>query len=318
MTRNAAGTFGYYRNGALVSNHAIASVALYSTNRAFLQTNASYWTGQAAAGVIGGGLTSTEQLALYNALNAYIASTRIFAAFTTPPTPARQTLIQNAVASLMTAGVWDKLDALYMFAAADAQAAKVNWKNPGTYNASEVLAPTFTADQGFTGASTKYLDSGFNPTTAPTPQFVQNSAAFFAWSLTDIDAATAIFGPATATGSGESMLFPRSAGTVNLYINQGSNSTLANTDGSGFFTVVRRAASGASAIEVYRNTTSLGTGSIASVAPANQSFAFLKRGAAAFWTGQVAAGGFGSQLSAGEQLAAYNTLRTYLTGVGVP
>ncbi len=324
-SRTGASTNAYYRNGVATpyETPATASTALSSTTLWFLNRPSSptqYWTGQIAAGGCGSGLTAADQTALYNALNAYIASVRIFSAFTTPPSAARQTLIQNCVGSLITAGVWDKLDALYMLAAADSQAAKINWKAPGTYNCTEVNAPAFTADSGFLGASTKYIDSNFNPTTATTPNFIQNSSSIFAWSLS-VAADSILIGTAAATGtSGESYFLPWFVGGGNYFfarVSSSADQTILNpfSTGLGFWVGSR---TGASATDFYRNGgASFLTSATASAAPANAKLTIMHRGGQ-YSTGTIAASGFGSGLSAADNTALYNALRTYLTGVGVP
>src|SRR5262252_6152224 len=70
------------------------------------------------------------------------ASLAIFAAFSTPPDTTRKGVIDTCVRALKSAGVWTKLDVLYLFAAADSQAARVNWKNPGTYDGTATNSPT--------------------------------------------------------------------------------------------------------------------------------------------------------------------------------
>lgn len=88
---------------------------------------------------------------------------------TTPPTSGRATAIETFIAALVTAGVWDKLDLLYVLAAADAQAAGLNWKRP-LENALTVGAgaPNFTADRGYQGNGTsEYLTTGFSPNLTP-------------------------------------------------------------------------------------------------------------------------------------------------------
>ena len=107
-----------------------------------------------------------------------------FSPFTTPPDPTRKALINTLVKSLKAAGVWTKLDALYLFAAADAQAARRNWIQD-LYNATAVSSPTFAADRGYTGdGAAAYLDTGFNPSTASSPKLTQNSAHASAWDRT--------------------------------------------------------------------------------------------------------------------------------------
>jgi hypothetical protein len=43
-------------------------------------------------------------------------------------TDASGTPIDTLIANLKAQGVWEKLDALYVFAAEDAETAKINWK----------------------------------------------------------------------------------------------------------------------------------------------------------------------------------------------
>jgi len=77
-------------------------------------------------------------------------ATALFARFTTPPTTERKALIDALIVALKAAGVWSKLDALYVYAAADSQAARRNWI-ADVANAVAVSGPTFTVDRGFTG-----------------------------------------------------------------------------------------------------------------------------------------------------------------------
>ncbi|WP_336802535.1 hypothetical protein, partial [Kaistia sp. MMO-174] len=73
-----------------------------------------------------------------------------FARLTNQPTTARKKLYNDLIVSLKTAGVWAKLDALYVLAAADAQAARQNLV-ANAYNISASGSPVFTADRGYTG-----------------------------------------------------------------------------------------------------------------------------------------------------------------------
>jgi hypothetical protein len=107
-------------------------------------------------------------------------SLAIFEAFTTPPTAERKALIDTCVRALVAGGVWDLLDVLDVSAAADDQASLINWISPGTHDATAVDGPSFVADQGYTFASTAYLDSNFNPATAG-GNYAQNSCSVFGW-----------------------------------------------------------------------------------------------------------------------------------------
>ena len=101
----------------------------------------------------------------------------IFSAFTSAPSYQRKLLINKTVASLIASGIWNKLDALGFMAAADSQAARINWIAPGTYTLVAQNSPTFTTDRGYMGdGSSAYLKTGVDPST--TAKFQQNSGSF--------------------------------------------------------------------------------------------------------------------------------------------
>lgn len=177
----------------------------------------------------------------------------IFGAFTTPPDDTRKGLINAYVLALKAGGVWNSLDGLYVFAAADSQAALINWRNPGTHDATLVNAPTFTQDRGFTGNGTNsYVNSNFNPSTAG-GLYVQNSAHISARSLTDLGAGNnnqRLIGIAANDATARALLLPRNTSNqVQANFNSPNATAGANTDASDLFTVNR---SGASAVEVYK------------------------------------------------------------------
>jgi len=110
----------------------------------------------------------------------------LFARFTTPPTVERKAAINALIVALKGASAWEKLDVLYVRAAADSQAARLNWKQD-QYNSTAVSSPAFTADRGFTpDGAASYLSSGFNPTVATDALFAQDDAHVGAWHLTDL------------------------------------------------------------------------------------------------------------------------------------
>lgn len=75
----------------------------------------------------------------------------LFAAMSVEPDAARKTLINDLIAGLKADGIWAELDLLYVKAAHDAQAGRLNWKNPGTFDLIEVNSPAFHTDRGYTG-----------------------------------------------------------------------------------------------------------------------------------------------------------------------
>lgn len=167
------------------------------------------------------------------------AAQAIFAAFTTPPTTARKAIINTCVVALKTAGVWSILDCLYVMAAADSQAARVNWKSPGTFTLSPANSPTFTVDRGYQGdGSTSYIDTGFTPSTAG-GSFSLNSAHLGVWSRSDVNAGVCDMG--AGSGAATSSMFARSAGNFAGRSNDssGSSTIVATADSLGHFVVGR-------------------------------------------------------------------------------
>lgn len=118
----------------------------------------------------------------------------LFARMTGPPDPARKALYDNLIralkASVSVAGnpatsIWAKLDALYLLAAHDAQAAQRNIRQD-LYNLAPVSAPVFAADGGYTGDGVDdWLATGFNASTAG-GNFTQNSAHMAVWTGTAV------------------------------------------------------------------------------------------------------------------------------------
>lgn len=241
----------------------------------------------------------------------------IFNAFTTPPTAARKTAIDTAVKALVSGDVWDNFDVLHVYAAADSQAAAINWKNPGTFTASPIALTTFTADRGFTGnGTTTYVDTTFNPTTASSPKFVQNSAHMGVWVLTArAGADMADIGMTTVAGTN---LYPRFTDN-NAYLRLNDSvetGGFAVTTSNGFYLANR---SGASSREGYKDGASIGTyAASASAAPLNQNIVVCNGGGvgAHLSTDQCAAACVGSSLNSTQQLALYNALLAYMQAVG--
>jgi hypothetical protein len=174
--------------------------------------------------------TSNTETKTIDAVSDYeTESEAIFAAFTTPPDDTRKGHIDTFVAALKTAGVWAKLDILYVFAAADSQAAGINWKNPGTYDASQINSPAFTADRGFASNGTSsHINTGFTPSTAG-GNFSQNSA-HMAGRLLDngTDAGSRIGGQSLSAGNSTHMETTRASfsGGVAVYVMCGGSQIL--------------------------------------------------------------------------------------------
>ena len=239
-----------------------------------------------------------------------------FARLATQPSAARKVQYNTLIASLANAGLWSKLDALYVFAAADQATALTNLIS-SSYGASAVGAPAFTTDQGFTGGTSKYLDSNFKPSTAG-GNFQQNSACGFAWSLTAGAIGAATVG--SKANASPLTIYPYQTGSLLLQgvINGVSFSpaSVSVSSGAGLSAVDRGAPNAQS---IYRNGTALASNSTASAALANQDIVFLTTNLVEWYNGTVAVGGFGGHLSATDHANLYSALHAYLQAVaGVP
>ncbi len=241
-------------------------------------------------------------------------SHKVFRAMTTPQTNARKYLINTLISSLKTAGVWTKLDCLYVLAAADSQAALVNWKNPGTFNLTAAGSPTFSADDGYTGdASSASLATGFTPSTAG-GSYTQDSAHIGAWVLNDITS-TSAYSIAHISGSTpQAIMRPRSTATQAVWtVNNATAVTTATVTTSAGHTMANRSA--ADAQQIYKDGAELGT-SVGASTGLPTSAIHLLRGFSSFSAHQVAAAHIGGSLGADEVGDLYDALSAYLTAVG--
>lgn len=168
------------------------------------------------------------------------ASEAIFAEFTTPPSVTNKVNINRLVVTLQSASIWDNLDLLYVLAAADSQAALINWKNPGTKTLSAVNSPTFTAYAGYAGnGTTSRLNTAWTPSTEAV-KYTLNNASVWVWSRTNSQAAVADIGSVGA-GTDTCQIRIRTAANVALFGVNSATSSVANTSSSGLFGSQRRA-----------------------------------------------------------------------------
>lgn len=236
------------------------------------------------------------------------------AAMTSPQTSARKTLIDNWFTAIKAASILTKLDSFQEYAAADSQAALVDWILPSRI-ATLVNAPSFVADRGFTGNGTdQSITTNY---TAGSGSFLQDSSTIFAWSLTaGQDASLSIYGGInTASTLATTLIAPRNASNQALYrMNRTTTSTVAGvTDGSGLFWA-RRDTSTTS--QLGRNTTQLAANtSVSSNSMPTGGMTALKVGTA-FSARQVAVVGSAGYLNDTEIAALYNATLAYMQGVG--
>lgn len=244
----------------------------------------------------------------------------LFARFTTPPTSARKKIINDLIVALKGAGVWSKLDILYVMAAHDAQAARQNWITDAC-NLSEVNAPSFTIDEGYSTDVTgsKYLTTNYNPGDGGEHHYKLNDAHLGIWSKTSGSLANAVdLGARVSSTNSRATIITRSAGNAfDASINQNAAFNAATiNDGSGHFVGVRR---GSGAVESYKNGTSIATGSNASTAIPNLEWLIGACNQAGtptlFSTRQYSFAHAGAQLSGTEVDAIYDAFSTFLDAI---
>ncbi|MFN3814878.1 DUF2793 domain-containing protein [Brevundimonas sp.] len=91
------------------------------------------------------------------------ATQDVLTACDNPPTRARTFRMDDLIRALEAAGVWDRLTALYLTAAHDDQAARLNLKTPGLYDLTPVNGPVFTPELGWSGDGVDgWLDTGLS------------------------------------------------------------------------------------------------------------------------------------------------------------
>lgn len=235
---------------------------------------------------------------------------------------ARRKLVNGLIQTLKSAGVWNALDRLWLFAAENSTAALIDLVARST--ATAVNSPTFTADRGYTGNGTSsYLDSNFNPGTAPGPkQYAANDASFGTWVVTP---PTTVNGFEVANEFGAYSFFATRWSSVNRRweVNSASNPSTPLAHGgehTGFFHG-ERVSSTAGAL--YRNGSPLMTTDATSIGVIPNRKVFIlgyvhTSTPSNFSNAQIGAVHVGRSLGAEGQARLYAALRTYMTAVGVP
>ena len=97
-----------------------------------------------------------------------LPETRLWcAAMTAKPPDWLIRALDDYVRALKVSGAWDGIDIGYVFGLHAQQAARINFKNPGSFTLTEVNSPTWTQWQGYTGDGVSMLlDTGYNPSAA--------------------------------------------------------------------------------------------------------------------------------------------------------
>jgi hypothetical protein len=221
------------------------------------------------------------------------------------------------------------LDALYILATNNATTASLNLCGT-SYSLIAVNSPTFAVDQGYTGvggfgcnlSNCALLNTQFNPGTATTPNYSQNSASFGAYDTTSSTAANVAVIIGTRASSNQNYFqIQSSAGTFGAEIT-GDSFTLtgSNSNHQGAYVLSR---TGAATTALYKNgSATLGTGTSASTAIGSSNvFTILAfgppSGPADGTTDQISAAFIGGALTSSQAFAINNRINAYMKALGV-
>ena len=241
----------------------------------------------------------------------------LFARMSSQPDAAHKGYINTAIVALKSAGIWALRDAIWVPAVPTVQAATLNWKQ-NLYNLTPVVAPTFTADRGYTGdGATTYLSSGLIPG-AGGLNYVQNSAnvsvyvrnAFIGGNLYDLG---------VYDGAAGTLVGPLAGNQIQLDLNDALSATgIAAGTLPGMYSADR---SVSTTIAKYKNGALLGSEAVVSTTPAGiHDFYILTANAQGTPTGfspdNVAYVAVGGSLGATKIGQEYSIMQAYMTSIG--
>lgn len=250
----------------------------------------------------------------YTVVNA--ETTTLLAAMSVQPDQRRTAIIDTFIGALKAAGVWSKIDAMWVAAAHDEQAGRLNWKSPGSFTLTAVNTPTFTTDRGFNGnGSTSYLDTGWDRSTDGV-QYTRDDAHGSLYQLTHGGNQVPTFadnqaGPRFAVGARSDAVGGAGGNTVNSATVVSQNTTGSMTPNH---TLVRRNNSTQQSI-VRDGVEVLAPAAANSQALGTADLVFNKYGSN-YNSSRWAGGSVGAYLDDTEALAFYNAWYAYMVAVG--
>ena len=249
---------------------------------------------------------------------------------TEEPSKSHTQLIDDTIYQLKQAGIWSKLDCLYLLAAPSTGVAAVNWINPGQYNLTAVNSPTFTPNQGYSGrvdaVTPPYLQTGFNPVALEgtdddgngvvdepwAAQFRADNNAMFVWATYVEDTAAYIIGtrahainPFSASYS--TRVYARNGAESGVYVS-------GVTRASGLYGMSR---DNSTDFDMYVNGVNAGTVAQSSGVMYSESIQILKRAAnSETCNGNIIrCAGFGASLSDAEYGDLYRIIANYMSRI---
>jgi|SRR3990172_2015167 len=249
--------------------------------------------------------------------NSYDIGTIEYNSFlTTPLSASRLRIVDTLVRALKYSGNWTLIDRLWLFASETQQGAQISLVNPSSTAITEVNAPAWVANQGYTSnGTTSYLNSNINIATG-TVQYTQNNACIGLYSRSNVAEDLYDMGVFDGGTTRRAQIISRSlTDTMNAALNSNTNSTMANTSSSGLMISARTASD---LTTFYRNAVSLGTINAASASISSYNLFVLCLNATGSATGYSTKQISMSLIGAGSinQLSLYNSIQAYMLSIG--
>jgi len=225
------------------------------------------------------------------------------------PRRQRSFLIDDTIQALVDDGIWDKLGALWVFAAHDEGAALINWRYPTFLTSTNTGGTSFTIDQGFTG-NTGNTDRITLCDLSTVPLYALNDAHAAVW-CEDGTSTTGVLGQNSTAGT--LVIRPYDGTNFRAQMNDGTNSIVgAVADRNGMYVVNRDASTD---YDGYKDGALIGNVVVNSTAVSADSLCVLRVGTAET-NDRVLMASLGSALTAGEVTAFYTAMAAYFTDLG--
>lgn len=234
------------------------------------------------------------------------------------PDGTHTTAYTTLIDGLVSDGVWAKLDALWICAAADEATALTNLVSSSFGSTNNGAA--FSADHGFTGdGSSDYVDTGFNPVSAA-GHYVQDSASFGYY-----DRTSAVSGVPIAMGANDGSnvahIQLQSGGLATCVVNAGGGDVFFPSGTAQGMMIATRTDATTSKIYANGSLATSGTGSASSTGSVNANFFLAARNQGgtpvAFADHEFAAAFLGGALTATDAGNLSARINAYMTALGV-
>ena len=257
-----------------------------------------------------GGVAAGSPFTLPPTTLSGINAASLCARMTVQPTWARRSLIETCIKTLIDGGVWEKLDGLYVFAAHDEQAAKLNWIGAGAQDITAVNAPVFEIDRGFTGdGATNYLDTNTPANTLE--KYSANDASMGVYVRTSMSAINQV----DVSAGTSAYLNTHQSGNIIIRANSSAGGAISipnGGNGAGLTAWSRDASN----VTAYKFGASVGSAAVGAGSLASMTVRFLVLSTINYSPRQLQFGFIGGGLSASEHNTINSAIVNYLTAIG--